>query len=105
MDTNQLIGRVAAAYLTERLVDSDGGSTARYLLDSLSSDQTAAIARAVLESSVLSAKVDLKLPEHWLQGYGLPPHCLTTERATFFRNADCAKPALLIATPGDDERQ
>lgn len=105
MDTNQLIGRVAAAYLTDRLADADATSTARYLLDSLSADQTAAIARAVLESSMLAEKVELKLPAHWLQGHGLPEHCLTSERATYFRNADCQKPALLIATPGDDERQ
>src|SRR5204863_7418095 len=105
MATNKLIGRVAAAYLTDRLADADASSTARYLLDSLSSDQTAAIARGVLDSSVLSAKVELKLPAHWLQGYELPADCLTTERATYFRNADCEKAALLIATPGDDERQ
>lgn len=105
MDTNQLIGGVAAAYLSERLSDTDPASTARYLLDSLSAEQTAAIARSVLDSSVLASKVELKLPAHWLQDYGLPGHCLTTERATYFRNADCTKPALLIATPGDDERQ
>lgn len=105
MDTNQLIGRVAAAYLSDRLTDADVTSTARYLLDSLSADQTAAIARAVLETSTLADKVEIKLPAHWLSDFGLPEHCLTSERATYFRNADCAKPALLIATPGDDERQ
>jgi S-DNA-T family DNA segregation ATPase FtsK/SpoIIIE len=105
MDTNQLIGRVAASYLSDRLEGADVASTARYLLDSLSAEQTAAIARAVLENSVLAEKVELKLPAHWLQGFGLPDHCLTSERATYFRNADCGKPALLIATPGDDERQ
>ena len=40
-----------------------------------------------------------------LDGYGLPAQCLTKERATYYRNAPCAKPVLLIATPGDDERQ
>ncbi|MBS0418033.1 MAG: DNA translocase FtsK [Proteobacteria bacterium] len=105
MDTNQLIGRVAAAYLFDRLDDADATSTARYLLDSLSAEQTAAIARAVLEHSALADKVEIKLPAHWLHGFGLPEDCLTSERATYFRNADCAKPALLIATPGDDERQ
>lgn len=105
MDTNQLIGKVAAAYLTDRLVNADSTSTARYLLDCLFADQTAAIARAVLETSALSDKVEIKLPAHWLRDFGLPDHCLTSERATYFRNADCAKPALLIATPGDDERQ
>lgn len=105
MDTNQLIGRVAAAYLSDRLTDADPTSTARYLLDSLFADQTAAIARAVLETSTLADKVEIKLPAHWLKDFGLPEACLTIERATYFRNADCAKPALLLATPGDDERQ
>jgi DNA segregation ATPase FtsK/SpoIIIE, S-DNA-T family len=47
----------------------------------------------------------MKFPARWLDGYSLPASCLTEERATYFRNAPCAKPVLLIATPGDDERQ
>jgi len=30
-------------------------------------------------------------------------HLLTSERATYFRNAPCAKPALMLADTGDDE--
>jgi DNA segregation ATPase FtsK/SpoIIIE, S-DNA-T family len=105
MDHNELIGRVAAAYFSARLKDADTSSTARYLLDSLSSDQTAAIAKSILASSTLEPQIDIKLPTQWLAGYGLPAGCLTEERATYYRNAPCAKPVLLIATPGDDERQ
>src|SRR5579863_5230847 len=105
MDNNELIGRVAAAYFTSRLKDADTSSTARYLLDSLSAEQTAAIAKAILASSILEPQIELKLPAQWLEGYGLPAQCLTEERATYYRNAPCTKSVLLIATPGDDERQ
>ena len=105
MDNNELIGRVAAAYFSARLKDADPASTARYLLDSLSAEQTAAIAKAILGSSTLDPLIDIKLPEKWLAGHGLPASCLTKERATYYRNAPCDKPALLIATPSDDERQ
>ena len=105
MDNNELIGRVAAAYFSARLQDADTTSTARYLLDSLSADQTVAIAKAILASTTLSPLIEIKLPEQWLSGHGLPADCLTAERATYYRNAPCDKPALLIATPGDDERQ
>lgn len=105
MTNNELIGRVAAAYFSTRLKDADPSSTARYLLDSLSAEQTVAIAKAILNSSTLEPLIDIKLPEQWLAGHGLPSGCLTTERATYYRNAPCDKPALLLATPGDDERQ
>ena len=105
MDNNELIGRVAAAYFISRLKDEDISSTARYLLDSLSAEQTAAVAKAILANSILEPQIELKLPAQWLEGYGLPAQCLTDERATYYRNAPCTKPVLLIATPGDDERQ
>ncbi len=105
MNTNDLIGRVAAACLAAQLDNSDPTTTARYLIDSLSAEQTAAVATAILGSPGLASKIDIKLPDHWLASFGLPPNCLTSERATFFRNAECSKPAMLLATPGDDERQ
>lgn len=105
VDNNAIIGRVTAAYFASRLKDADPSSTARYLLDSLSADQTAAVAHAILADSTLSQQIELKLPAQWLADHGLPPECLTLERATYYRNAPCTKPVLLIATPGDDERQ
>jgi S-DNA-T family DNA segregation ATPase FtsK/SpoIIIE len=105
MNKNDLIGRVASSYLALQLDNSDASTTARYLIDSLSAEQTAAVAKAILSDSHLSARIVLKLPERWLAGYGLPTNCLTHERATYFRNADCDKQAMLLATPGDDERQ
>src|ERR1700733_10439826 len=105
MDTNELIGRVAALYLKQRVSETDPSTTARYLLDSLSAEQTVSIAQAILVDSVLEPQIEVKLPEHWVGGYGLPVQYLTTERATFYRNAPCERPALLLATPGDDEQQ
>lgn len=105
MDSNDLIGQVAAAYLSQQLERCDPSTTARYLLDSLSAEQTAAIAKVVLANASLANSIEIKLPERWLSGLGVPAQCLTGERATFYRNADCSKPAMLLATPGDDERQ
>lgn len=105
MKTNDLIGRVAAACLTEQLNNADPTATARYLIDSLSAEQTAAVANSILGSASLAPRIEIKLPEQWLAGFGLPSECLTAERATYFRNAECSKPAMLLATPGDDERQ
>lgn len=105
MDHNQLIGGVAAAYFASRLRDADTSSTARYLLDSMSAEQTAAIAKAILANANLAPLIEMKFPARWLEGYAIPASCLTEERATYFRNAPCAKPVLLVATPGDDERQ
>ena len=105
MNSHDLIGRVAASYLAAQLNYSDSSATSRYLIDSLSAEQTAAVAKAILANSTLAKRVDLKLPERWLAGLGVPAECLTQERATFFRNAECDKLAMLLATPGDDERQ
>src|SRR4051794_40559646 len=105
MDNNELIGRVTVAYFLARFEDADTTSTARYLLDSLSPGQTAAIANAILSNTTLAPQIDIKLPQQWLRDYSLPTNCLTTERATYYRNAPCDKAALLIATEGDDERQ
>lgn len=105
MDNNELIGRVAATYFSTRLEDADASSPARYLLDQFSAEQTVAIAKTILASTTLEPLIDIKLPNQWLHDYGLPAHCLTAERATYYRNAPCDKAALLIATPGDDERQ
>jgi S-DNA-T family DNA segregation ATPase FtsK/SpoIIIE len=78
---------------------------ARFLLDCLTADQTAAIAKAILEDSNLSQLVEIKLPVHFVGNHGLPSFVLTGERTTYFRNAACEKSALLVANTGDDEEQ
>jgi S-DNA-T family DNA segregation ATPase FtsK/SpoIIIE len=105
MTSDQLIGKVVTSYLRDRLMEDDSTGVARYLLDCLSAEQTAAVAKTILDDASLSALVEIKLPVHFVGGQGLPPHILTTERTTYFRNAACPKPALLVANIGDDEEQ
>ena len=106
MTNEELIGKVAIRYLKERLAEEDGSDgTARYLLDCLTAKQTAAIATAILNDNKLALIVDIKLPRSFLSGFTLPDEVLTNERTTFYRNADCKKEVLLLATTGDDERQ
>ena len=104
MKRYELIGKVVARYLHNNLPREDSASTARYLLDRLSADQTVGIAQAILADAALATQIEIKLPQHWVGEYGLPADCLTEDRATFFRNSPCDKPVLLIATRGDDER-
>lgn len=105
MNSDELIGKVAAEYLRARLTEDDATGVARYLLDCLTADQTAAIAKTILADATLSQLVEIKLPVHFVGEHGLPRHVLTTERTTYFRNAACEKSALLVANTGDDEEQ
>ncbi|HEY1757090.1 MAG TPA: FtsK/SpoIIIE domain-containing protein [Bryobacteraceae bacterium] len=105
MTTDELIGSVVASYLRNHISNDDGSGVARYLLDCLTADQTAAIAEAILSDASLSKLIEIKLPVHFVGDYGLPAEVLTTARTTYFRNAACAKSALLVANTGDDEEQ
>jgi len=119
-----LIGAVTALFLRDQLVgrgataaellpmprgsetaESGRAGTARFIIDRLSAQQTAAIARAVSADPNLSAWVDIKLPQSFVGGQGLPAEMLTDKRATWLRNAPCLRPALLLANTGDDEDQ
>lgn len=103
--SDELIGKVAAEYVRARLTEDDAVGVARYLLDCLTADQTAAIAKAILADPSLSQLVEIKLPVNFVGAHGLPPHVLTTERTTYFRNAACESSALVVANTGDDEEQ
>ncbi|MFG2078700.1 FtsK/SpoIIIE domain-containing protein [Nonomuraea maritima] len=128
MSPDELLGKVTALYLKDELAgrgasvaevrpasttndaapraDADnGGGTARFIIDRLTKQQTAAIARAVMGDPELSERVDIKLPESFVGGLALPAKVLTDKRATYLRNAPCRKPALLLANTGDDEDQ
>lgn len=105
MTSDELIGKVAACYLRDRLTEDDSTGVARYLLDCLTADQSAAVAKAILADASLSKLVEIKLPIHFVGNQGLPPEVLTRERTTYFRNAACSKSALLVANTGDDEEQ
>lgn len=105
MNAAELIGRVVALYLREHLSTSDREGTARFIIDNLTPEQTAAAVRAILNDPSLSAAVDVKMPTRFLAEQGLPDYVLTDRRATYFRNAECQKSALLLANTGDDEKQ
>lgn len=105
MNADQLIGKVAARYLRELVTSDDGDGVARFLLDCLTPGQTAAIAQAILSDNAIKDLIDIKLPMNFVGDYDLPEAILTRERTTYFRNATCPKPALLLANTGDDEEQ
>jgi DNA segregation ATPase FtsK/SpoIIIE, S-DNA-T family len=105
MTGDELIGKVAACYLRDRLSADDSTGVARYLLDCLTADQTAAVAKTILADAMLSKLIEIKLPVHFVGSHGLPPTVLTKERTTYYRNAACEKGALLVANIGDDEEQ
>ncbi len=105
MNGAELIGMVVALYLREQLSTSDREGTARFIIDNLTPEQTAATVRAILSDSSLSAAVDVKMPARFLEGQGLPDSVLTDKRATYFRNSECQRAALLLANTGDDEKQ
>ena len=104
MTSDELIGKVAVEYLRDRLSEDDTGGTA-YLLDCLTADQTAAIAKAVLVDPYLLGLIDVKLPVHFVGKYDLPKSALTEYSATYFRSASCQKAAYLLANVGDDQQQ
>lgn len=105
MNSEELIGKVVACYLRDRITDDDGSSVARYLLDCLTAEHTAAVARTILADEQLSKLIEIKLPAHFVGYLGLPSDVLTNERTTYFRNAACDKSILLVANTGDDEEQ
>jgi S-DNA-T family DNA segregation ATPase FtsK/SpoIIIE len=105
MTSNDLIGKVAASYLRDTLVEDDSSGVARYLLDCLTADQAAAVAKTILADASLYQLIEIRLPVHFVGQHGLPPEILTSERTTYFRNAACDKSALLVANTGDDEEQ
>ena len=54
MNSDELIGKAAAEYIRLQLSEDDSAGVARYLLDCLTADQTAAIAKAILANASLS---------------------------------------------------
>jgi len=108
MNISELIGKIVTLMLKEELAGERGAQTegtARFTIDRLSAEHTAAVARQILAEPSLAAQIDLKLPQVFLAEQQLPESVLTTLPATYFRNATTEKPVLLIANTGDDEEQ
>jgi S-DNA-T family DNA segregation ATPase FtsK/SpoIIIE len=105
VERDRLIGRVGVLFLEQQLAADDRPGTARFIVDCLSPAQTAAIALGILSEATLARQFEIKLPRHFVEEFGLPAEALTDERATYYRNAQCDKAALLLANTGDDEQQ
>lgn len=108
MNVSELIGKVAASFLRREIASGGWTSTdgtARFIIDRLSAEHTAAIARTTLDDETLTQKIELKLPAGFLADRGLPDDILTTKPATYWRTADMEKPVLLLANTGDTEQQ
>lgn len=100
MLTDRIIGRVGADILAKRISTpgQSGDSTALFRLDKLSSNQIAAVARAILANPDLLTRVDLMIPEALVDSMGLPPEILIPQNAGYVRNnAATAKAAILTA--------
>ena len=108
MTISELIGKIVTLLLKEELSGERSAQTegtARFTIDCLSAEHTAAVARQILAEPSLAAQIDIKLPQAFLAGQQLPDDVLTTFPATYYRNATTEKPVLLIANTGDDEEQ
>ncbi|MBV1686368.1 DNA translocase FtsK [Novosphingobium sp. G106] len=101
MTSRELIGRVAAAYLRRELSGNDEDSVARYVIDGLGVEQTAAVARAVLADPLIADRVAIRLPVDVFATEGLPDEVLTVHPATVFRDADCERAAYLVTSVGE----
>ena len=107
MNTHQLIGLVTADIIKQSLeAREDNDSTiARFLLDRLTHTQVAEICRQILLDPVLKYEVEIKIPRIFSQDEDLPENILTDERTTYWRNAPCEKPILILANDNDDQGQ
>lgn len=100
MLTDRIIGRVGASLLAKRISNpsQQGDSVALFRLDKLSGNQIAAVARAILASPDLMARVDLMIPEALVGNQGLPAGILISHNAGYVRNnAVTSKGAILTA--------
>jgi DNA segregation ATPase FtsK/SpoIIIE, S-DNA-T family len=101
---SELIGAAGAQSLRMRLngIAEDDG-VARFLLDRLTGEQVAAIATALLKDPTTDLRLKIAIPRSLVAGYELPEHVVTDERTVAIRNAECDKPALLLANTDDDQ--
>ncbi len=104
MKPSELIGAAGATSLRLRLdaIAEDDG-VARFLLDRLTGEQVAAITTALLKDPATDLRLKIAIPRSLVAAYDLPEHVVTDERTVAIRNAECDKPALLLANTDDDQ--
>ncbi|MFA6115503.1 MAG: FtsK/SpoIIIE domain-containing protein [Sphingomonas sp.] len=104
MKPSELIGAAGATSLRLRLdaIAGDDG-VARFLLDRLTGEQVAAITAALLKDPTIDQRLKIAIPRTLVADFGLPDHVVTDERTVAVRNAECDRPALLLANTDDDQ--
>ncbi|MFD3259584.1 FtsK/SpoIIIE domain-containing protein [Paenibacillus lentus] len=104
MNQLELIGQVATEYLRRQLQNSQSDEgIARFLLDRLTGDQVSHICKTINQDTLLSSTLAIKVPRKLVEGSGLPEDMVTDEKTTYWRNAPCDKPAILLANTNDDQ--
>jgi len=101
---SDLIGAAGATSIRQRMaaIEADEG-VARFLLDRLTGEQVAAITEALLQDPDTDQLLKIAIPRTLVEGFGLPEHVVTDERTVAVRNAECDRPALLLANTDDDQ--
>ncbi|MWC31081.1 FtsK/SpoIIIE domain-containing protein [Paenibacillus sp. MMS18-CY102] len=106
MNQLELIGKVATEYLRRQLQNSQSEEgIARFLLDRLTGDQVTNICKTISRDMQLVSTMAIKVPRKLVEGSGLLPEMVTDEKTTYWRNASCDKPAILLANTNDDQGQ
>jgi hypothetical protein len=105
MIADQIIGRVGARILKDRLSDlaAAGGaeSAARIILDRLAPGQVVAVVRAVKGDPDLAQWVDCKIPQHLVDGFEMPLGTTIEGNTATARNLDTDRLVLLTASGGE----
>ncbi|AFC33304.1 cell division protein FtsK/SpoIIIE [Paenibacillus mucilaginosus 3016] len=106
MNQLELIGQVATEYLRRQLQNGQSEEgVARFLLDRLTGDQVSNICKTISQDVLLSSTLAIKVPRKLVDGSGLSEDMVTDEKTTYWRNASCDKPAILLANTNDDQGQ
>jgi S-DNA-T family DNA segregation ATPase FtsK/SpoIIIE len=106
MNQLELIGQVATEYLRRQLQNGQSEEgVARFLLDRLTGEQVSYICKTISLDMLLASILTIKVPRKLVEGSGLPDDLVTDEKTTYWRNASCDKPAILLANTNDDQGQ
>lgn len=105
MLTDKIIGCVGAEILAKRISSSDKTEETKALfrLDKLSGSQIASISTAILSNPILSAEVELRIPEALVHGFGLPDEILISHHAGFVRNNVETTKSVILTANGNEQ--
>jgi S-DNA-T family DNA segregation ATPase FtsK/SpoIIIE len=106
MNTLELIAKIGADYIEKRVGTlSDDEGTSRFLLDGLLGDQVVALCEEILLRPTLNALCQIRVPRTLVEGLGLHEELMTDDKTTYWRNAPCDKPILILANTDDEQGQ